>query len=120
MIEDRRSQVQDLFKKRDHIQKELDRLDVEIQRAANLDAPLRRRRRAGRRRIKNETSLRSVVLQILGKNKKGFPLSELAEKVQEAGYKSGSQNFKNVVYQCVYHTPEIALDSATGCYRIKR
>lgn len=118
-LEEKRDYLQDLLKKRDQAQKEIDRLDAEIQDAANVDRPIGRMRR-GRRRVKNETSLRAVVLDILGKNKKGFSLADLAAKVSETGYMSNAGNFKNVVYQCLYNTDSIIHDDATGCYRLKK
>jgi len=118
VLDEKRAQLQDLLKKRDQAQKEIEDLDAEIQEAANLDAPMGRGRR--RRRVKNETSLRAVVLGILGKNKKGFTLSDLADKVIETGYKSGSKNFRNVLYQCLYNTEAIVHDEASGCYRLQK
>ena len=62
----------------------------------------------------------AVVLEILGKNKKGFTLADLAVKVNESGYRSTSRNFRNVLYQCLYNTEGITHDDATGCYRLER
>jgi hypothetical protein len=119
ILEDRKTQLQDLAKRRDQAQKELDKLDAEIQDLVGPGGNVGRFRKR-RRRVKNEMSLRAVVLEILGKNKKGFTLADLAEKVSETGYKSASRNFRNVLYQCLYNTDGIVHDDSTGCYRIER
>ena len=119
ILDERKTQLQDLAKKRDQAQKELDKLDAEIQDLVGVGGSIGKIRRR-RRRVKNETSLRAVVLEILGKSKKGFSLADLAGKVAETGYKSNSRNFRNVLYQCLYNTESIVHDEATGCYRLDR
>jgi benzoyl-CoA reductase/2-hydroxyglutaryl-CoA dehydratase subunit BcrC/BadD/HgdB len=116
-IDDRRSQVETLLRKRDQLAQEVERLDAEIQESLTTGGA---RRRAGRKRVKNEAPLRTVVLEVLRKNKKGLSLKDLAQRVKDTGYKSHSRTFSNVVYQCLYTTPEIVYDDATGLYRIKR
>ncbi len=118
ILDGKRDQLQGLLKKRDEAQKELEKLDAEIQDSLNPNAPIGRVRR--RRRVKNESSLRTVVLGVLAKHKKGFSLADLVNKVTETGYKSGSRNFKNGVYQCLYNSEGIVHDDATGSYRIER
>src|ERR1700748_2908681 len=86
ILDDRKNQLQDLAKRRDQLQKELDKLDGEIQDMVGPGGSLGKFKRR-RRRVKNEMSLRAVVKEILGKNKKGFTLADLADKVTETGYK---------------------------------
>ena len=119
ILDERKSQLQELAKRRDLAQKELDKLDAEIQELMGAGGSIGRSRRR-RRRVKNEKSLRAVVLELLGKNKKGFALADLSEKVSETGYRSTSRNFRNVLYQCLYNTEGIVHDDATGCYRLER
>ena len=119
ILDERKVQLQDLAKRRDQVQKELDKLDAEIQGLVGVGGSVGKIRRS-RRRVKNAQSLRAVVLEIMGKNKKGFGLADLAVKVNEAGYKSSSRNFRNVLYQCLYNTEGIVHDDATGCYRLER
>lgn len=118
MLEQKRSQLQELLQKRDRLQRDLDELDAQIQDAANVDAPLKRRRRKSR--VRNGTPLRPLVLEILGKNKKGLSLPELAEKVTATGYQSASRNFQNVLYQCVYNSPQVVRDESSGLYRLQK
>ena len=117
-IDQRKAQVLALFAKREELQAQIDQLDSEIGNVVNLDG--RPSRRRGKPRPKNETSLRAVVLQVLGKNKKGLSLGDLADKILETGYKSNSRVFKNVVYQCLYNTTEIEHDTAKGVYKLKK
>ena len=119
ILDARRDELQTLLRKREKTQKDLEKLDAEIQDAMNPNAPIGRVRRGGPR-VKNETSLRTVVDGILAKSKKGLSLPDLVSKVTESGYKSNSRNFKNVVYQCVYNSENIVHDAATGCYRLER
>lgn len=119
LLEEKRSQLQELLQKRERLQQDLDELDAQIQDAANVNGPLTSRRRR-KSRVKNETPLRPLVLEILGKNKKGLSLADLAEKVTATGYKSASRNFQNVLYQCVYNSSQIVRDDATGLYRLQK
>jgi hypothetical protein len=119
LLEEKRSQLQDLVEKRDRLQKELDKLDAQIQGAANVDGPVSRR--VGRkRRLKNEMSLKAAVQQALAKNKKGLSLADLEVAVIETGYQSGSANFRNVLYQAVYNSATVARDEKTGLYKLQK
>jgi hypothetical protein len=69
-------------------------------------------------RAKNERSLKEVVTELLGKNKQGLTLHDLAEKVLATGYKTTSTNFKNTLYQTLYHHDGIRLDKETGLYSL--
>ncbi len=116
ILDERKSQLIELAKRRDQIQKELNKLDQEIHGIIGVGPKSLRQRK----RLKNAKPLRGVVLDILGKSKKGFTLADIEVKVSESGYKSASKNFKNVVYQCLYNTPEIVHDETTGCYRLEK
>jgi hypothetical protein len=118
LLKVRKSRLDDLLRRRDRLQSQLGKLDEEI---ADLSGdrqhvPVRSRRGP---RIKNERSLREYVVEILGRSKKGLTLAELAQKVLDAGYKSDSANFRNVLYQCVYNTKDLYHDESTGTYRMK-
>lgn len=113
-LEERRKQVHDLCRQRDKVKQELDRLDSELQ-GIMSGGTVRRTSRA-----KNAVSLRSLIPQILRKNKKGLSLDDLVGKVQESGYESNSTNFKSVVYQSLYNRDDIVRDSKTGLYKLKK
>jgi len=115
ILEDRKVKAIDLGKRREELQKQLDEIDRQILEVMGDNRVVRRRRR----RLKNEMSLRSHVLELLGKSKKGFSMVDLTTKIMEAGYKSSSRNFRNVLYQCLYNTEGVTFDQATGCYKLK-
>lgn len=117
ILDERKAQLMTLGKRREGLQAELEKVNDEILALMGEGGKMPRRTRR-RRRPENEKSLRAVVLDILGKNKKGFTLSDLAAKVEATGYKSNSRNFKNVLYQCVYNTPGIGHVAETGCYAL--
>jgi len=118
LLNSRKSQLGELLKKRDKLRRELAQMERQI---AELSGQRGGAGPPGRRgaRVKNERSLREYVVEILGKSKKGLTLVELAQKVLDAGYKSDSANFRNVLYQCVYNTKDLYHDELTGTYRMK-
>jgi hypothetical protein len=115
ILEDRKVKAMDLGKRREELQKQLDEIDRQILEVMGDNRVIRRRRR----RLKNEMSLRSHVLELLGKSKKGYSMADLTAKIMEAGYKSSSRNFRNVLYQCLYNTEGVTFDQASGCYKMK-
>lgn len=115
ILEDRKVKAMDLGKRREELQKQLDEIDRQILEVMGDNRVVRRRRR----RLKNEMSLRSHVLELLGKSKKGYSMADLTTKIMEAGYKSSSRNFRNVLYQCLYNTEGVTFDQASGCYKLK-
>ena len=116
MVAKRRSSLESLQKKRRNLLKELERLDKQI---ASLQGP-RGNARPGTyaQRARNEKSLQTVVAEILTKSKKGLTLRALAERVLESGYKTNSNNFQNVLYQCLYNSKRFEHDPSTGNYVI--
>lgn len=123
---------------REQMRKDLGSLDLKIRdlsggtsvpkaaesESSDEDGPRRRGRpkgsknRKGRRgpRVKNEKSLRVYVQEELQKAKKGLTIDELITAVQAAGYKSKSDKFKAVMYQCLFHGKRFQRDDATGKY----
>lgn len=108
-LQAKRSRLDNLLAKRAKMRFELDGLEEQIQELAgkpltDSDAPRRgRAKRKMRRRVRGQQSLKVWVTNELAKAKKGLTIDELIEKVQEAGYKSTSDKFKNVMYQCLFH-----------------
>lgn len=113
ILNTRRSALQELNKRRSKVQKELDKIDAEIQTLTGASG-----RQRGRR-SKNKLSLREMVLDLLKKSKKGYSLADLSRIILESGYKTASTNFRNVLYQCLYNTNGIYHDEASGTYRYK-
>lgn len=117
LLHARKSQLDSLTKQRERLQRELDRVERKISSIEGTNGVVRRR---PSRRPRNEKSLHALVNELLGKNRKGYSLADLAEKVLESGYKTNSTNFKNVLYQCLYNADEIEHDPTSGNYRLKQ
>jgi len=115
-LDKKKARLQELGGERERLAARIDEIDDEIHGIVGEGGSFSFSKKRRRRRVKNEQSLRSVVLEILKKNKKGFTLKDLEEKVLETGYKSHSANFRNVLYQCVYNTEGIQHNQSTGCY----
>ncbi len=115
VLETRKVKTIELAKRREELQKELDEIERQIVEVMGDNRVVRRRRR----RLKNEKSLRSHVLELLAKSKKGFSMADLTSKIVESGYRTSSNNFRNVLYQCLYNTEGVLFDKATGCYKLK-
>lgn len=113
ILHTRRSALQELNKRRAKVQKELNRIDAEIQVLTGTSG-----RQRGRR-TRNKFSLREMVLDLLKKSKKGYSLADLSRMILDSGYKTASTNFRNVLYQCLYNTNGIYHDESTGTYRYK-
>ncbi|HEY0981539.1 MULTISPECIES: hypothetical protein [unclassified Schlesneria] len=112
MLENRKVRAIELAKRRNELQKQLDEIDRELVKVMGTG------RTVHRRRLRNGKSLRSHVLTILRKCKKGYSMAQLSDRILSSGYKSSSSNFRNVLYQCLYNTEGVTYDSTTGCYRL--
>ncbi len=138
ILDARKSQVQELGKRRDALHKELAEIQEQLQGIVGAEVKIKKsgakrgrppgsgKRGPGRprgsknrgARPKNERSLRDVISELLSKSKKGLTLEELTPKVVEAGYKSNSSNFSNMIYQNIYNSEGIVKDPETGCYSL--
>jgi hypothetical protein len=118
MLHKRKSLLDALTHRREKLQRDLEKVESRIfslegRRGGTLTMTRRRKR------PKNEKPLSAVVTDILTRSKTGYPLAKLSEKVLATGYKSGSSDFKNVLYQCLYNSPHIVHDAESGNYKIK-
>lgn len=116
LMKRRKSEVIKLQKRRSFYEKRLNQVIAKID-SISGGVVVRIRHK---KRVKNETSLHVVVTQILSRTKKGYSLVDITNKVMETGYKSHSKNFRNVVYQCLYHMQNIQHDANTGLYSFSR
>ena len=121
LLEQKRSTLSGLQKRRDRLQHELAGVEKRIASVGGSGAKGGEgRRRKVQKRPRNEKTLLEVVLEVLGANKKGLTLNDLSDKVLETGYKTGSVKFSNTVYQCLYNnTDKIVVDPATRMFRLK-
>ena len=118
LLHKRKSLLETLTDRREKLQRDLAKVE---QRITSLEG-----RRNGsstsarrRKRPKNAKSLAKVVNEVLSRSKAGLPLAKLSDKVLATGYKSGSTNFKNVLYQCLYNSPQVVHEPETGTYKLK-
>ena len=117
-LQRKKGRLDSLVGRREKLQRQLDRVERMITEIGGRGAA-EGDKRSKRRRPKNKQSLRSIVLDLLGRNKKGLSISELHERVEGAGYKTRSRNFRNVLYQCLYNTDGISHEKETGKYVLK-
>ena len=120
ILDERKSQAHELGKRRDQLNKELAKIEAELQGIVGTKRKGARKGVRSGKRVKNERSLREVLFDILAKTKKGCTLADLEVKVPEAGYKSSSKNFSNMIYQCLYNSEGISKDPETGCYHLAK
>jgi hypothetical protein len=111
MLNERRSAIARLNKRRTKAQKKLDTIDREI---AKLDGS------SGARggRVKNAQSLVSM-LGIVLKGKVSMSVGDIVDAVQTHGYRSNSANFCGIVNQTLIKEPQFT-SVGRGLYRLKK
>lgn len=135
LMEAKKQRLSALLKRRSKLQADLAKVEEEISalEGRRRAAPSRSKARKGvkngvkkkvvRRRRRNQQPLHAVVLEVLGKSKEGLSLKDLAAKIKETGYKSGSSNFNNVIYQTLYKllkSKTVEHDKEAHVYRVKK
>lgn len=118
LLSQARQSLSKCLARRDELLKELATIDEEIARLQGLDGSDGRAPRRDRR-LSNPMSLKQHILLILRVHLPGYNIHELTEKVLAAGYVTGSNNFRNVLYQCLYNMREVYHDAKSGTYRIR-
>jgi hypothetical protein len=113
----RKQQLDDLLTRKAQLQSALVEVDQEIAQMQGA-TPQNAYSASARGKLVNEKSLREYVVQILGEAQCGMSLSDLSAKVLAAGYRTESNNFRNVLYQCLYNTKDVYHDEKTGTYRL--
>lgn len=115
----RKQQLEELQQRKATLLAELGRIDEEIAKMQGARQTLNVSVATRGNKPVNVKSLREYVLEILGRSRRGMSLSDLSEKVLAAGYRTESNNFRNVLYQCLYNTKDVYHDDSTGTYRLK-
>ncbi len=125
MLEERRSSVVELQKKRDALQEKVDELDEQIAaaggsvRATKASAPAtkaRRGRTAGGR-VRNEASLGDSIAAVMA-GKGPMTVGDIMDGVVASGYRSGSANFRGIVNQTLIKDQRFQ-SSSRGSYVMK-
>ena len=117
----KKARLDKLLAQRIQLQKQLDGVERKIRDVGGDGAveETKRSRRVRKLRPRNKQPLAAYVREILGRTKKGLTIDEVHAKVLDSGYKTKSENFKNVIYQCLYHAEDITQDADTGRYQLK-
>ncbi|MDB5392222.1 MAG: hypothetical protein JWM11_7868 [Planctomycetaceae bacterium] len=135
LINSRKSVLTGLYSRRDHLARQMDAINAEIAAAEGsagtgsrgrpgqfsrpVSAAPRKAPSAAVTRAQNEKSLKAYVIDVLTANRRGLTLNEIQEAVLKVGYITNSANFKNTLYQCLYHNEDLfVLDKQTKCYKL--
>lgn len=92
LIDRRQRELRKLSRRREKIQRKLDDIDDRIAALGGAGS-------FGRSRPRNEVSLNDAIAQVLEKAAKPMAVGDILERVQRAGYRSGSVNFRGIVNQ---------------------
>lgn len=132
LINSRKSKLSALYEKRDQLAKQLAAVNSEIAAAEGTSgsgrgrlshfsraAAVAKRRGVPVQRAQNAKSLKKYIEEVLAANKKGLTIGEIQEAVLTSGYTTNSANFKNTLYQCLYHNEKtFVLDKKTKAYKL--
>ncbi len=113
----RKSEINGLLKDRTSLQKKLDAIDERLRNLGGSGGG--GRGGPGRSRARNDRSLVEVMEEVLGKVGKAMRVSEIADLVQETGYRSTSDNFRSIVNQMLIKDKRFNSPSR-GVYQIKK
>jgi len=130
ILEEKKRRLADLHRKRTQLERRLGTVSNKIARIQGTGGRGRPTSKAGpkdkdadsvpSRRARNDRPLREVVADVLRQHKDGLSIADLADKVLGTGYQTTSTNFKNTLYQTLYHHDEFQLDKATGLYTVSK
>jgi hypothetical protein len=119
LLMEKRTQLVRLARRRTKLESQLAKVERQIGQIGGHNGNQTRVKRKVRRRPRNTRLLTDVVVEILKKNKAGFSLEQLKNKILATGYKSNSAQFKNVIYQCLYaNRKTMVRDEKSGMYRL--
>ena len=112
-LDAKQARLESLLARRARLTRSLDAVNRQI---AVLKGAIRPRRSE---RSTNPHTLIHYVVEILERHKQGLDLKNLGEQVLAAGYKTESANFRQTLYQNLYHhRDKVAHDRSTGTYRL--
>ena len=133
MIDSQKSKLGSLYAKRDQLTSQLEAVNKDIAAAEGKSTGATRgrpahfakttavakRKGATVQRAQNDKSLKTYVEEVLAASKKGLTISEIQDAVLKNGYTTNSANFKNTLYQCLYHNEKsFTLDKKTKSYKL--
>jgi hypothetical protein len=119
----RRNDVARLTRKRDKVQKKLDALNAQIAALAGGSLGRLGGGRGGSvaagTRARNEVSLQDAIHQVLSKSSSPMAVGDIVAKVEAAGYRSNSANFRGIVNQTLIKDKRF-VSASRGVYQLKK
>ena len=116
ILDQKQSELKKLYKRRSHVERELDAIEREI---AKIEGSGRGGRRGGGVRAKNVKSLVDTLEGVLRANGKPMGVGEVMEAVLATGYRSNSANFRGIVNQTLIKDKRFT-SAGRGLYQMKK
>lgn len=113
LMHSRKAEVIRLSKIRDKLQKKLNTIQAKLE-AISGTTPTGRTTRA-----RNNASLQEIIHQVLSKANTPLSVGDILDKVQAAGYRSKSDNFRGIVNQTLIKDKRLS-KAGRGMYQVKK
>jgi septal ring factor EnvC (AmiA/AmiB activator) len=113
MLEDQRTKIGSLERKRNKFQRQLDAIDAQISALGGSG-----RERSVRPR--NKTPLNDVIAAVLKKSSGPMKVGEIARNALNSGYSTSSSNFRVIVNQALIKDKRFTKAGARGTYQLKK
>lgn len=117
IIERRRSQVSELTRERDRIQRQLDAIDGKIRELAGKGGAEGTGRR---RRAVNGKSLITTLEEVLEKSGRPMKVGEILDAVLKTGYQSHASNFRGLLNQTLIRERKRFANTDRATYQLKK
>lgn len=116
LLEERRSEISKLLKKRGEVEKQLRALDRKIDK---LEGGVGGRRGGPGSRARNDQPLADVIESVMRQKGKPMKVAEIVEGAIASGYKSNSDNFSGIVNQNLIKDKRFE-NVSRGLYQLKK
>jgi hypothetical protein len=111
LMQSRRAEVARLGRIRDRLRKKLEGVEAKLVAIEGESGKTRRAR--------NHSSLQEIIHEVLVKAGEPLKVGEILERVQAAGYRSKSDNFRGIVNQTLIKDKRLG-KAGRGMYQVKR